>query len=149
MTEYESNVTGDDSLEVVKLVDTFFEYIENGQPMEAAAMLYRVNLDDPNNEPEVLSNEELQKMHHNLSAFPIIRHHIDYIKFHEAHENEVKCTVIIADATDDMPEVKTVYYLKPVEHIAKWYLCLMNTATGDDAIVAPEDRDSMASNYKK
>ena len=143
MTDYEKVVSGADSVEVTRLVNSFFEYIESGKPSEAAAMLYKVNPDEPNLAPMELSNDELQRAFRMLSQFPIVGHRIDYIKFYQAHENEVKCTAIIAEATEEASDISTVFYLKPIDHLGMWYLCMMDSMTGNGAIVKPEDRDSL------
>lgn len=146
-TGFELNLTNEDSTNVVNLVNTFFECAENGRYDEAAAMLYEDNVDTVYAEPQPLDNEHIAKVKQMLSSLPIIRHEINYVKFKETYSNEVKCTAIIAEAKGDMPEIKTVFYFKPIDYLGSWKLCLIDSYNGDHTIVNNADQDSLTDKY--
>lgn len=148
LTAYEQAVSKDDSVEVKRLVDTFFSYAKDGNLGEAAAMLYRVNPDDPYSDPELLDNEEMKTVRNLLGTLSLYGHKIDYIKFHDAHENEVKCTIYLTDPAEREPALTSVFYLKPIDHLGQWYLCFMDSPTGNSTIVSSEKRDSVETSYQ-
>ena len=149
LTGFEQNLTNADSVAVMNLVNQFFEYAEHGKYIDAAAMLYEDDPDSIYNEPQLLNNEELQRIKMNLSSLPIQSHNIDYIKFHETYANEVKVTAVIAPAQGNMPEVKTVYYFKPINYNGAWKLCLVDSHNGDETIVKSAKKDSMEKEFQK
>lgn len=148
-TAFEQSLTNQDSVEVTNLVNTFFSFAEHGQYAEAAAMLVRNKVDSVYDQPEPLTNKDMEDVKGLLSSLPIKSHHIDYLKFNENYENEVKCSALIAEAHDNVPEIKTVYYFKPVKYLGKWKLCLMDSHHGDHPVLEGEQRDSMKSEYAK
>lgn len=89
------------------------------------------NVDSVYEEPQPLSNEEMASIKNMLSALPIKSHTIDYIKFKEVYNNEVKCTALIMEAYDNVPEIKTAFYFKPIDHLGKWRLCMVDSRRGD------------------
>lgn len=147
-TEFEQGMNAKDTLEVKQLVDKFFSYVKAKNFNEAAAMLYR-NDEGDNHEPSELDNEQMEKVKGLLEAVPMIDYEIEYIKFDEAYDNEVLCNVIIAEAHDDMPAMKTKMFFKPIKVMDKWGLCLMNTEYGDRGVVTPDKRDSVEKDYAK
>ena len=148
-TSFEQSLTNKDSTEVTNLVNQFFEYAENGKYADAAAMLYKDDVDSLAKEPQLLDKNDLKEVETSLSALPITSHSIDYIKFSETYANEVKATAVIAPAQGDMPEVKTVYYFKPVNYNGKWMLCLVDSHNGDETIVNSAQKDSMEDQYEE
>lgn len=149
MTGFEQNLTNTDSVAVMNLVDRFFECAENGRYDEAASMLYRDNVDSVNEEPQPLDNEHIAKVKQILSALPIKRHEINYIKFQETYSNEVKCTAVIEEAHDDVPEIKTVFYFKPIDYLGNWKLCMVDSYNGDFTIVKNNKQDSLTDKFSK
>ena len=149
LTGFEQNLTNKDSVEVMQLVNEFFQYAESGNFDAAAGMLYKNNVDSVDEEPRPLNNKEIQQVKGLLSSLPIKSHTIDYIKFKETFENEVKCTALIMEAHDDIPEIKTAYYFKPVDHLGSWRLCLVDSHRGDQTVVSKDKKDSMANEFQK
>ena len=148
LTGFEQAMTNEDSVEVTHLVNQFFEYAEKGEYDAAAGMLYKDNVDSVYNEPQALDNKGIEDIKHLLSSLPIQSHKIDYIKFHEAYANEVKCTAIIMPAHDNVPEIKTVFYFKPIDYLGKWKLCMVDSHNGDRPVVDKSKKDSMQNEYQ-
>lgn len=146
-TEFEQKLTNADSSEVARLVEQFFQYAEQGKTSEAAGMLYKLENDSANSEPQLLDNKEMEKVRDLLNSLPIRGHEIDYMKFSDSDLNEVKCTAILAPAHDDKPEVKTAFYFKPIKYFDSWKLCIVDTNSGDQTIVPADKKDSLASEY--
>ena len=151
-TEYELSMTDKDTAAVANLVDQFFMLLEEDRVTDAVSLLYQVNDTDRYNRVELLDNENIQRVTTLLKAFPIVSHRIDYIKFHEVYNNEVKVSAILYEATEDQPEVKTVFYFRVVDDRGRWCLCMMNTSEGDRRLISNEEADSVStkySNYQK
>jgi len=147
LTDYEMVMTDRDTSSVVGLVDQFFKYVEAGDVASAAGMLYDMNQQKPLEEPTLLDNEQLKEVISTFSSFPIIDHHIDYIKFNEVYKNEVKVSAIIEHAHDGLPEMKTVFYFRPYDYVGEWRLCLMETLEGDDRIIKADEVDSLQQKF--
>ena len=148
-TTFEQSMTNKDSVAVTGLVNVFFQLAESGRYDEAASMLFKNNVDTVYDEPKPLDNKDMEKVKTLLSSLPIKSHTIDYIKFKEVYENEVKCTAIIMEAHDNIPEVKTVFYFKPVSYLGKWKLCLVDSHHGDLTVIKADKKDSMQNEYQK
>ena len=148
-TTFEQSMTNKDSVAVTGLVNVFFQLAESGRYDEAASMLFKNNVDTVYDEPKPLDNKDMEKVKTLLSSLPIKSHTIDYIKFKEVYENEVKCTAIIMEAHDNIPEVKTVFYFKPVSYLGKWKLCLVDSHHGDQTVIKADKKDSMQHEYQK
>ena len=148
-TTFEQSMTNKDSVAVMGLVNVFFQLAESGRYDEAASMLFKNNVDTVYDEPQPLDNKDMEKVKTLLSSLPIKSHTIDYIKFKEVYENEVKCTAIIMEAHDNIPEVKTVFYFKPVSYLGKWKLCLVDSHHGDQTVIKADKKDSMQNEYQK
>lgn len=148
-TTFEQSMTNKDSVAVTGLVNVFFQLAESGRYDEAASMLFKNNVDTVYDEPQPLDNKDMKKVKTLLSSLPIKSHTIDYIKFKEVYENEVKCTAIIMEAHDNIPEVKTVFYFKPVSYLGKWKLCLVDSHHGDQSVIKADKKDSMQNEYQK
>ena len=87
-------------------------------------MLYTVDIDDPNQEPYKVTQEQLKEMDLLLSN-PIKRYEIADYDFESAVRNEVRCRIFITD------NVSTNLYFKPVRFLGTWYLCLKDSSEGD------------------
>lgn len=148
-TTFEQSMTNKDSVAVTGLVNVFFQLAESGRYDEAASMLFKNNVDTVYDEPQPLDNKDMEKVKTLLSSLLIKSHTIDYIKFKEVYENEVKCTAIIMEAHDNIPEVKTVFYFKPVSYLGKWKLCLVDSHHGDQTVIKADKKDSMQNEYQK
>lgn len=148
-TTFEQSMTNKDSVAVTGLVNVFFQLAESGRYDEAASMLFKNNVDTVYDEPQPLDNKDMEKVKTLLSSLPIKSHTIDYIKFKEVYENEVKCTAIIMEAHDNIPEVKTVFYFRPVSYLGKWKLCLVDSHHGDQTVIKADKKDSMQNEYQK
>lgn len=146
-TDYELSITNQDTAQVITLVDTFFDYLEKGELTEAVAMLYADNSVDHFEEPLPLDNNQVTRMMSIYRSLPIQGHRIDYIKFHETYENEVKVTAIIEPATEDQAEVATVFYFRPFDYLGNWRLCLMDTHNGNQRIINNDQADSLEQKF--
>lgn len=149
LTDFELALDNTDSIEAVRVVDQFFEYAESGNVADAAGMLYKVNRANVWDTPEELNNDEMKKVRDLLSSLPVKSHNIDYIKFKEAYDNEVKCTAIIEPADGDFPGVTTVYYFRLYNNMGKWLLCMKDTNSGDRGMVNPDDKDSLQKKFSE
>lgn len=147
-TEFEKSMKAKDTLEVKALVDTFFTFTKDGKYEEAADMIYRNDLNE-SKMPEKLDSKERLNLINMLKALPMVNYEIEYIKFDEYYENEVLCNVIIAEAHDDMPAIKSKMFFKPVSGTDGWVLCLMDTEHGDKGVVKPDKRDSVEKDFAK
>ena len=149
-TPFEARLNNEDSVAVVNLIDKFFGELENGDVYSAVAMLYKTdNTADPYDKPVLLDNEEMETLVTQFKSIPVYEHKIDYIKFQESYLNEAKCTAVIRPAQDGQPAATMVYYLKPVNYLGGWVLCLMNTNTGDQPFVDNADKDSLERHYQE
>ena len=146
-TGFELAMTDKDTTAIVNLVNQFFASVEDGNISDAVAMLYQDCDSDRFEEPQLLDNEQIQRVTNLLKALPVIEHRIDYIKFSETYANEVKVSAIIAHAEDDFPEVKTVFYFKPVDYLGSWRLCLVNSNEGDTRLISNEQADSLQEKF--
>src|SRR5574344_309970 len=116
-TGFEKSMTNQDTIEVKRLVDMFFQYAEHGKTADAAAMLYKDSVEDEYSEPQLLDNEEM------------------------------KCTTLIEPAHGKMPEIKTVFYFKPINYLGNWRLCLLNSRNGDEPVIDNNKKDSVSKEY--
>lgn len=148
-TPFEQSLTAEDTANVEKLVDSFFELLERGDAGQAAAMLYQKPDSDAYGEPQLLDNEKLASVEMMLRSFPIIGHRIDYIKFSQTYANEVKVTAIIAEPSGNMPEVSTVFYFRPIDYLGGWRLCMMDSNTGATPILDNDAKDSVERNFEE
>lgn len=148
-TEFEKGLTNEDSTKVAESVTGFFENVKNGNLDDAVAMLYKANNDTLSEEPQPLGNADMKRVKAMLNSFPIVRYNIDFIKFSERTDNEVKVTAVIAEAHDNVPEIKTVFYFKPVKFMDGWKLCLIDSHNSDYPVVANDKRDSVQNRYAK
>jgi len=130
-TEYEMALTNKDTTAVIQLVDLFMQHLESGRYVDAATMLYQSDPNDNYGDCEPLDNDELQDVIKLLKEFPVKKHRIEYIKFNEVYDNEVKCIAVMEEPHDGIPEISTVFYFKPIDYLGKWILCLLNSRDGD------------------
>lgn len=149
-TDYELAMTNRDTTEVTQLVNQFFDYLENDRLADAVAMLYSMDEENKDAEPQLLDNEQLARVTRSYKMLmPIRGHHIDYIKFNETYNNEVKVTVTLEEAHDGMPAMTSVVYLKPYDYLADWRLCVMSSERHDQRIISNEQADSMQQRYSE
>lgn len=147
LTDYEKQVSGQDTLNVIHLVDVFFEHLEKGEVTDAIAMLHKTDPNDKYAEPQLLDNDQIARMSSIFKLFPIVAHRIDYIKFNQTYANEVKVSAIIAEATETEPEAATSYYFKVVDNLGTWMLCTMNTEDQDRRLISNEQADSLQEKF--
>lgn len=102
----------------------FMDHIVAGEKDAATDMLYTVDIDDPDQEPYKVTQEQLKEMDLLLSN-PIKRYEIADYDFESAVRNEVRCRIFITD------NVSTNLYFKPVRFLGTWYLCLKDSSEGD------------------
>lgn len=145
---YEELVTNQDTLAVIQLVDRFFGYVMEGHVADAAAMLY-VAGDGIYDEPILMDNDEMAEVRQLLETIDVKSYRIDYIKFSEAYNNEVKVTVVMEEAHDGMPEISTAFYFKPQDYLSNWVLCMADSYRGQDAIVDNDSKDSLTQKFQK
>ncbi len=148
-TVFEQSMTNQDSIEVTHLVTSFFDNVKSGDLDAAVAMLYHASSDSTTKEARPLNNSEMKSEKIVLNSIPILSYHIDYLKFSEYYNNEVKVTVKMAEAQGDTPAMTTVFYFRPVKNLDKWYLCVMDSHNGDIPVIEDVKRDSMTKEYAK
>ena len=146
LPRYEELVDNADTLEVMQLVDRFFSFAMEGNATEAAGMLY-VSGEDVYDEPLPMDNENMAEVRQLLESINIKSYHIDYIKFNEAHDNEVKVTAVLEEAQGDMPAITTVFYFKPQDYLSNWVLCVTDSRKGQSTIIESEEQDSLSKKF--
>lgn len=146
-TSFEKAMTEKDTLAVESLIDQFFQHAIRKEYSEAAAMIYRNDL-ERSGKAYPLSGEEMALVCKRLQIFPPIDYSIEYIKFNKYKKNEVLCNVVMSKTPDGRPLATTKMFFKPVNNLGTWYLCLMNTDYGDKGVVKPGERDSLQRVYK-
>ena len=117
-------LTSQDTTVTIGLVTDFMERIVARDVKSAAAMLYTVDLDDPDGEPYPLTEEQLSEIDCMLSM-PITGYEIAEYVFDTAASNEVRCKVTVSD------RFTTNWYFKPVRYLGDWYLCIKDSSQGD------------------
>lgn len=143
-TDFELGMAKEDSLEVERLIDEFFQYAIDKNYTEAAGMLYKNDSSDIRKEPQPLNNKEMASIRNMLEVIPIEGYRIEYMKFSESYENEVLCHVIIRKGNGrDIPEMTTKMFFKPISYLGGWCLGIMNSEWGDRELVEPDKRDSL------
>lgn len=147
-TPFEQGLTNQDTVEVKRLVDMFFEYAAKKDYASAAGMLYTVDDDSTRQKPELLDNKDLERVMTLLRSVPMVDHKIEYMKFNQSNKNEVMCTVTIMKGEDGAPDVTTKMFFMPVNYLGGWCLCMINSPTGDVPVLEPKERDSVALEYK-
>ncbi len=131
-TEEGMVVEASDTLAVNELVNQFMELILKKEYYQAAGMLYKADVEKGWEEPQMLENEEIKSMAELFQSLPIHGYKIDYIKFSLAENNEVKCTIDLAERVEGAPAPPTTaWYFKPVRYLATWKLCMKNSGNGD------------------
>lgn len=121
-------VTRQDSVAVTNMVTHFMDYLKEDKCDEAAAMIYELRQDDPREEPVILDEQAWKQMISYLKGLAVSEYHIEHILFKRANDNEVKCSIRVADS------YTTNFYLKPVRFLGNWYLCLKDSSAGDKAL---------------
>lgn len=144
---YEELVSNKDTVAVVELIDRFFGYAKEGHVSDAAAMLY-VSGDGDYDEPMLMDNDEMAQVRQLLETIDIKSYRIDYIKFNEAHNNEVKVTVVMEEGHDGMPDITTAFYFKPQDYLTNWVLCLADSYRGQNAFVDNDSKDSLTQKFQ-
>lgn len=146
LPRYEDLVDNADTVEVMQLVDRFFGFAMEGNASEAAGMLFMPG-EDVYDEPLPMDNDNMAEVRQLLESITIKSYHIDYIKFNEAHDNEVKVTAVLEEAHDDMPAITTVFYFKPQDYLSNWVLCMADSRIGQNTIIESEEQDSLSKRF--
>lgn len=147
-TEFEMNMTNQDSVAVRGLVDQFFKLVKEKDFAGAAQMLYRIDAKDHKSEPQPLDNDEIDKVMGLLKSVPMESYKIEYIKFNESYANEVLCNVVIKKGNGkDIPDITTKMFFKPMRWLGQWCLGVMDSDHGDRGVVNPTKRDSVEKEY--
>ena len=119
INEFVAHLTEVDTVLITNLINQFMEYAKNGQLESAAAMLYKA-------EPIQLDNNELHQVAKMLESFPVLSYKIDYIKFYTPVKNEVKCTIVMQKGESGTPIATSSWYFKLMNYLGGWRLCMMN-----------------------
>ena len=117
-----------DTKAVHELVNQFMTLAKDKKYAEAAAMLYEVDANDIDQKPQPLDNEGMQRIKMLLQIFPVYSYEVNSLKFKEAENNEVKCTISFSETG------KTNWYFKPVRYLGNWRLCMRDSGMGDRSI---------------
>lgn len=147
-TEFEKNLTKNDTDDVKHQVGLFVEYVQKEQYYEAAGMLYRREF----NKPKVirqLNNEEIEKFVSLYKMLGIEDYKIDYMRYREYNKNEISLTFIIRKGENGQPDMTSKLFLCPVRLSNGWKLILLDSPTGERELVRPSKRDSMRNLYKE
>lgn len=109
------HLTAQDTAAVETLVGMFMDWAQAGK-VDSAVMLLRTAV--PNQRPQALGREEFRKAMETFGQFPVEAYEVEYIRFHRAYANEVKCRV----RTPDGRSINR--YFRPVRYLGRWCLCL-------------------------
>ena len=104
-----------DSAAVKTLVTMFMDRMKSGHP-DSALMLLRTA--KPDCEPQGLNREGFIEFMKTYRQFPVANYTLEYIKFKNPNNNEIKCRILTSDNT------KLNWYFKPVRYLGRWSLCL-------------------------
>lgn len=148
-TAFEQSLNAQDSMAVMSEIDKFFNYLKDKKPYEAAGMLVTIKRGDIDIEAEPLSNQEMEAMVKKFSLIPVIDHKVQYLKFNEFYQNEaeVHITMIKGNEEKGIPDATTKMYLVPVMLSGTWKLAVIDTKSGDRALVKPGQRDSLRTQH--
>ena len=72
----------------------------------------------PDCEPQGLNREGFIEFMKTYRQFPVANYTLEYIKFKNPNNNEIKCRILTSDNT------KLNWYFKPVRYLGRWSLCL-------------------------
>ena len=97
------------------LVTMFMDRMKSGHP-DSALMLLRTA--KPDCEPQGLNREGFIEFMKTYRQFPVANYTLEYIKFKNPNNNEIKCRILTSDNT------KLNWYFKPVRYLGRWSLCL-------------------------
>lgn len=123
-TENRMVLTEADTTTTLGMTREFMDRVMARQFDEAAAMLYTVDFNDPDQEPYPITAEMREEMQQ-MFQIPIKRYEIvDYI-FDTPGNNEIQCKIYITD------NAATNWYFKPVRYLGDWYLCMKDSSEGD------------------
>ena len=119
------SLSKNDTTAVKSLVERYFNCLRNKKVDEAISMLYYL---DENGLIIPLPDELKQNQRRILQMHSGLEYKIDYIKFWQETDSEVKFTCILFDKKpgDNRPnEVK--FLIRPMRHNDEWYLTMADT----------------------
>lgn len=125
--ENKMSLTAQDTTVTLGLVNDFMNRLVERDTKSAAAMLYTVDFDDPDQEPYPMTEEQIAELDQMLSM-PVTEYEVAEYVFDTFNSNEVRCRVKVND------RFTTNWYFKPVRYLGNWYLCLKDSSQGDRSL---------------
>lgn len=122
--EFRSQLTQEDSVEMLKLCDEAMELLKNKNFDQVLGMIYEYN--DSTKEAKPLSEITRKKYLNTFETFPVLEYRRKYFSFMLEGCNDVKYEVVFATAENaGTPEPpKTSYMWNPVKIDGTWRLCV-------------------------
>lgn len=112
-----------DTTTVLKLIDEYFQHIQNKEYEQAVGMLYKIDTPDSIKD---LKEEEKAKIIKELEAFPVLSYRVSEMKFIEADRVRVTYVTEFFKKRPGNSIPNTLSYSFAPERInGKWYLQLM------------------------
>lgn len=147
-TEFEEHLTDADTTKVKEIIAVYMSHIQKGNYYDAAAMVYRHEVEKDHKVPRELDNDEIERLVNVYKMFPVEDYKIDYMRFREAGLNEVCISVIMKKGENGQPDAVSKMFFNPIYYGNKWCLVLDDSHQGTDAFVPAEKRDSMREVYR-
>lgn len=156
-TQFEQGMTQKDTADVQKVIAEFFGNLKSRKFYDAAQMLYARPM-GPGSDIELLSNKEMDAYVNFWKTLPFDSYEIEYMKFHDAENNEVSCNVVLAKGKNGAPDATTKMFFTPVYHNEKWCLILTDSRHGETTVTQDgqtdakrlyEKRDSLKEVYRE
>lgn len=117
--EFRSELTEQDTTQMLKLCDDCMELLKNRQIDKALGMLHEY--DDSLKTVSPLTAEMTKRYEHVFNTFPVYEYTRSYYSFQLEGLNDVKYDIMFAE---NDKTAKTAFMFNPVRVDGTWYLCV-------------------------
>lgn len=130
--EFRSELTKEDTTQMLKLSDQCMELLKAQKTNEALSMLYEY--DEENKELTPLNDKTRKRLETRLKFFPVLDYERVYYSFLLEGVNDVKYRIKFAEEEnpEQNGEAKTAFMLNPVKVDGSWYLTVKNGSDFDE-----------------
>lgn len=131
VAEFRSELTGEDTTQMLKICDDAMELLKNKQYDRVLASMFEYT--DSTQEVKPLSAETMKRYKTMFKMFPVLEYHRTYYSFMLEGCNDVKYMVTFApsEKTGTGEAARTSYMFNPVKVDGTWRLCVK---TPDDQL---------------
>lgn len=125
--EFRSNLTSQDTLEMLSICDNAMELLKQGKFEQVLAVLYEYN--DSTKEAKPISEQVAKRYERTFKMFPVLSYKRQYYSFMLEGCNDVKYEVTFADAehSGTGSSALTMYMFNPVKINGEWLLCVKSS----------------------